>query len=376
MSAPYGPTNHGTGSLLNPVALKLRWQEGPHQDCYKFIFKSVVEELIQLGPLIKRFRLEEVDESAGGSDGVAPTKPFSSSENFKNSTRASLLLAKKMEPLPPAFIQNPFIDGQKRSVCASAFGLLKVMAGVWNVKWDSKVMFIYQNTSDGSNPVFPEAEVRLLSITALKVGLPALMETLRGQSSNDPRPNKNLHPDRLLQLLSKFKYKDAIVEIARVGFKPVLLDGKESWKGVRPIPCNADSANADYAVRQIRRKTIKDFQAGRNVFLLEKVAVWFVQYQSSPFSLIKKRGFELEEKGQLIHNLSFPAGKSFNDQVDQDSNFSAQWGVVPELARQIVDIKQKFPNGPHKRNGGGHRRCLLQYSKSRRIVRLVWRTNS
>ncbi|KAJ8524273.1 hypothetical protein ON010_g16845 [Phytophthora cinnamomi] len=68
---------------------------------------------------------------------------------------------------------------------------------------------------------------RVVTAMAIDHGmsLPNIVEIVRGQSTQDPRPNKAMHPSRLNKLLDGYKHKAFPVTIALEGIQPLWRAG-------------------------------------------------------------------------------------------------------------------------------------------------------
>ncbi|EGZ06939.1 hypothetical protein PHYSODRAFT_405508, partial [Phytophthora sojae] len=85
-----------------------------------------------------------------------------------------------------------------------------------------------------------------------RIGLPELVELLRGQTSDDFRPNKNMIPAVLRQACRDYKYLPHLLDIAESGAR-VPLAGPLPRQSVRPPNHRSADERYNVLVKNIRR---------------------------------------------------------------------------------------------------------------------------
>ncbi|KAE9146636.1 hypothetical protein PF001_g5390 [Phytophthora fragariae] len=168
--------------------------------------------------------------------------------------------------------------------------------------------------------------------------LEQVVELARGQTPEDPRPNKALSPKRLHRLLTGYKHRDVICRAARLGLDP-------EWSLPEPdqrhIPLNHKSADIHF------NTVVKSVRAGQDggqyLVLDECVLKKLDNIQISPFGAVPKAHSDPQLETLLIHDLSFPAGKSTNDASIKSSFPEIQYRHVAAVAQQIEACYKRDP---------------------------------
>ncbi|EGZ23018.1 hypothetical protein PHYSODRAFT_324285 [Phytophthora sojae] len=179
-----------------------------------------------------------------------------------------------------------------------------------------------------------------LSRLALQHGhsLVKIVELVRGQTTEDPRPNKALCPDRLRRLLAGYQHCDLICQIAAVGVSP-------RWQVQRSqrqaVPDNHQSANRHLhaVLRSIRRGQ----DAGQYLVLDDTILRRWKNTHVSPLGTVAKKDIDPSIEVRLIHDLSFPRGRSTNEASAKSEFPPIDYRHVVAIVRRIEACAARFP---------------------------------
>ncbi|KAG2772567.1 hypothetical protein PC116_g14432 [Phytophthora cactorum] len=137
--------------------------------------------------------------------------------------------------------------------------------------------------------------------------LQSIVQAVRGQHHGDFRPNKAMCPARLNQLLSGYKHKELLVQVAQ-------SDIPATWKKYNPLQTRAlkNHRSASQYLNAVVRAVRKGQDAGQYlVFDIKVLEIWN-DNQISPLGEVEKKDCDPEQEVRLIHDLSCPQGRSTN----------------------------------------------------------------
>lgn len=169
------------------------------------------------------------------------------------------------------------------------------------------------------------------------MSLATIVEAVRGQSSDDFRPNKAMSPSRLSELLGGYKYKTLMMEIASTGIQPV-------WKQHEPTHTKPmkNHGSASRHLNGVLKAIRKGQDAGQYLVLDSKALDVWKNIQVSPLGAVEKKGCDPSEDIRLIHDLSFPRGYSTNDMSDTSETPELDYKHVAIIARRILECKKRY----------------------------------
>eukprot|EP00644_Phytophthora_capsici_P019182 jgi/Phyca11/132555/e_gw1.181.23.1 len=140
------------------------------------------------------------------------------------------------------------------------------------------------------------------------IQLPELVRLLRGESEQDPRPNKALEEPRGVPHWDNYRYRSRWSHIIQNGVTP---EWKSSFVSQVTAPPNHGSA------AQALNVIIKQLRAGQesNRYLILDIDLLPQLHgvTCSPFGAVPKGEADLEDDARIIHDLSYPPGESVND---------------------------------------------------------------
>ena len=190
---------------------------------------------------------------------------------------------------------------------------------------------------------------RAMSDLAQEARLPMrdLIMLVRGESMADPRPNKALRPSDYRWLLAGYEHVATLVEAATVGFRP---EWKEEVAPPAVVPSNHQSANRhlNAVVRSIRSGQ----DAGQYLVVDDALLDVWKTVHVSPLGAVEKKDIDPATEVRLIHDLSFPRGKSTNTATDRATMPNVHYRCVATIARRIDDCKRRFPGHDIKMKKG------------------------
>lgn len=168
--------------------------------------------------------------------------------------------------------------------------------------------------------------------------LPELVRATRGETAQDPRPNKALRPQDYPNLLRGYRHMQFLVEAATHGLQP-------SWDHVaqpqESPPPNHQSANR--YLPSVARSVRSGQDEGQYLVLdMDILSVW-PQVQSSPFGAVEKKGIDPSEEIRLVHDLSFPRGASVNTATLDINVPDVEYLHVAAIAQRIEQCYDRYP---------------------------------
>jgi hypothetical protein len=201
--------------------------------------------------------------------------------------------------------------------------------GIHHVRWSSVTVAQAQ---------LAEQRAATRVVVQQRLSLEELVRLRRGETSDDPRPNKALDPQALQALLVDYPLVDSVVEIARQGVTP-------SWTATQPPqhrpPKNHKSAKL-YLPALVRK--IREGQAGGTYLVVDTslLSRWKT-VQCSPLGAVEKNGVDPAVDIRPIHDLSFPEGASTNAHLDPTSIPYVLYRSVTTIARRIEAASRNNP---------------------------------
>ncbi|POM78809.1 LOW QUALITY PROTEIN: Hypothetical protein PHPALM_3620 [Phytophthora palmivora] len=146
-----------------------------------------------------------------------------------------------------------------------------------------------------------------------RLSLAAFVELIRGQTSSDYRPNKNMVPAVIDELCKDYRHLDQLKEIVLNGFN----SGPHHHGNQTLRPPNHGSARD--RINVLRKNIRKEQDAWRCLVLDMDLLEQWPEIVISPFGILDKGNEDATSSGRTIHDLSFPESSSINDSTDQDS---------------------------------------------------------
>lgn len=194
-------------------------------------------------------------------------------------------------------------------------------------------------TSDDRSALDTEA-MASLSALARRPGttLESLVQLVRGDTIEDPRPNKALRPADYRWLLRGYKHCEFMAEAAERGLRP-------RWLAEVPITMrvhkNHQSANR-YLASVV--KSIRGGQDGSQYLMVDDALLQaWPEIQVSPFGAVEKKDVDPLVEIRLIHDLSYPKLKSTNDLTDRASLPAIVYVPVACIAQRIEALRCRHP---------------------------------
>lgn len=168
--------------------------------------------------------------------------------------------------------------------------------------------------------------------------LAKLVRVLRGESPKDPRPNKHLFiPDGTCNW-SSFVHKNRWECIVRNGVVP---NWKRPLKKQKHPPANHPSISA--ALNSFTRNIRKGQDAGQYLLLHSDLFYELEGIFCSPLGAVVKGDADISRDCRIIHDLSYPSGRSVNDATDQSSLIEVQYNGPIDIAHRLVHLSMEYP---------------------------------
>ena len=176
-----------------------------------------------------------------------------------------------------------------------------------------------------------------------KAGLsPAqLVELVRGQSTLDYRPNKSLFPDDYHDLFHGYYHQDAMIDMARSGFRVPRYGPPHNQNAPPPNHGSARLYNDTLT------KLMREGQAHEQyVFLHNRIlSKWQHQLFFSPLGLVPKGKEPMSVIARVIQDLSFPLDGSVNDLTNKNILPIVDWPKIVQLAERITHLHRTCQPG-------------------------------
>ncbi|KAG2973761.1 hypothetical protein PC119_g22830 [Phytophthora cactorum] len=165
-----------------------------------------------------------------------------------------------------------------------------------------------------------------------------LVELARGQTPEDRRPNKALCPRRYEVLLQGYRHERLLRSIAAEGIST-------RWLHPDPLP-DEPPANHQFAKRHLGAvvsSICMGQDAGQYLILDDEIVFAWHGVQFSPFGAVTEKDVDPSVEIRLIHDLSYPKGKSTNDASDSSCFPSVDYISVSMIARRIDECAARHP---------------------------------
>lgn len=234
--------------------------------------------------------------------------------------------------------QGPVVvDGKERKFSEEVYLGIKQECERLGVHWDDNAFTQQLNNIDEPNPV----DIRILSELGLKLecNMEQLVKLVRGETEDDPRPNKHLDSNRYRANIPDYPELEQMCAIADHGFTPRV----EGFQPPRPLAENYTSA-ADRAPAMIKRFT-KEYLTGRTLLIDESIAERDSRVHTSPFAVVPKKNVDYEFDGRIIHDLSAPKGNSVNSHV-VGGKLDASTDSYISLGERALECYRLYPGIP------------------------------
>ncbi|KAE9025306.1 hypothetical protein PR001_g12459 [Phytophthora rubi] len=172
------------------------------------------------------------------------------------------------------------------------------------------------------------------------LGISGTLRAFRGQTSEDPRPNKALRPWLYEVHLATYPQLQLLCTIATDGVVPPWIN-PAARRGVRPLPDNYGGAESGAPV--VINKLLADDYKGRCVVATLATLQRDPGFHSSSFALVAKKDIPLHIDGRIIHDLSASPGGSVNDQTHSDASLDATSDPFGSIAQRVRDLRRRYP---------------------------------
>ncbi|KAE9025581.1 hypothetical protein PR002_g11151 [Phytophthora rubi] len=182
--------------------------------------------------------------------------------------------------------------------------------------------------------------VKFLSRLATILGatLPDFIRLVRGQTTDDPRPNKDLYELRkplspeLAEVWSRWN------EVARDDVVPEWLPERPQRQRQRP----RNHGSIDEHLDQVRRHIRKGQHDGRYLVVQASLADQWPEVFISPIGVVEKAGTDPPDI-RIINDYSYPEGASVNDYTDRSHFPEISYNPPADIARRIATPRSKHP---------------------------------
>ena len=229
-------------------------------------------------------------------------------------------------------VSSPTLDGTERIIPASAIARIKHECISRNIPWHDSAF------SKNAYLLDPVLDVTLLSSLCRAVGDDAakVVSWFRDQTETDYRPNKHLRPLLYEKHLKLYPGLSDLCQVAREGFHSRV----HNFNPPRPFPPNHLSALQRGPA--VQRKLFKEAMRGRTLILHASTAARDLRINTCPYAVAEKKGIDYSVDGRLIHNASFPLGRSINDAVPS-AKMDASTDDIKDLAHRVLYLYRYFP---------------------------------
>ncbi|ETM01899.1 hypothetical protein L917_01555, partial [Phytophthora nicotianae] len=172
-----------------------------------------------------------------------------------------------------------------------------------------------------------------------KMSLPDFIRLVRGETSEDPRPNKALGvPDHLPRWRS-YKYRDEWRQIVTHGIRPTW---SSAFTSQQQPPKNHGSAlrALNAVIKSLRKGQDEDRYLILDIELLSS----FDGVTCSPFGAVQKGEADITDDARVIHDLSCSKGSSVSDQAQEESQILVTYDGAARMS--TGDVAGAFRNIP------------------------------
>jgi len=166
--------------------------------------------------------------------------------------------------------------------------------------------------------------------------LPEFIRHVRGQTSDDSRPNKALYE---VPVHSTSSSTDAFLRwnaIVREGVRPQWNHHKPPAQAHRPSNHKSASLHASAVRRHIR----KGQHEGRYLVLDERVLALWPELFISPIGVVAKG----DDDTRMINDYSYPRGASVNEFTNREDFPSIAYNPPRDIARRIHNLRSSYPD--------------------------------
>ncbi|ETI54879.1 hypothetical protein F443_02379 [Phytophthora nicotianae P1569] len=164
------------------------------------------------------------------------------------------------------------------------------------------------------------------------IQLPELVRLLRGESEQDPRPNKALEKPVGVPNWEGYRYRSRWNQIILNGVTP---ESKSSF--TEQVPA---ARALDVIIKHLR--TGQD--SNRYLILAIDLLPQLQGITCSPFGAVQKGEADLSVDARIIHDLSYPPGDSVNDNTVPESEVEVCYDGPDALANRILDVADLYPS--------------------------------
>ncbi|ETM54401.1 hypothetical protein L914_02259, partial [Phytophthora nicotianae] len=164
------------------------------------------------------------------------------------------------------------------------------------------------------------------------IQLPELVRLLRGESEQDPRPNKALEEPVGVPNWEGYRYRSRWNQIILNGVTP---ESKSSF--TEQVPA---ARALDVIIKHLR--TGQD--SNRYLILAIDLLPQLQGITCSPFGAVQKGEADLSVDARIIHDLSYPPGDSVNDNTVPESEVEVCYDGPDALANRILDVADLYPS--------------------------------
>ncbi|ETL88007.1 hypothetical protein L917_12893 [Phytophthora nicotianae] len=162
---------------------------------------------------------------------------------------------------------------------------------------------------------------------------------IRGETSEDPRPNKGLEVPSHAEGWISYKYRHLLEDIVMHGVRP-------RWNSQFRQQCTPPRYHAsatsclNVLVEQIRKGLDSDKYLVLDIDLLAELEGIIC----SPFGAVEKSSPDTSHQARAIHGLSYPELASVNDNTAADDSVIVTFDGPQALARRILEVEVEFPD--------------------------------
>ncbi|ETM41256.1 hypothetical protein L914_12961 [Phytophthora nicotianae] len=172
---------------------------------------------------------------------------------------------------------------------------------------------------------------------------------IRGETSEDPRPNKGLEVPSHAEGWISYKYRHLLEDIVMHGVRP-------RWNSQFRQECTPPRYHAsatsclNVLVEQIRKGLDSDKYLVLDIDLLAELEGIIC----SPFGAVEKSSPDTSHQARAIHGLSYPELASVNDNTAADDSVIVTFDGPQALARRILEVEVEFPDDAMMMSGDVH----------------------
>ncbi|KAE9323086.1 hypothetical protein PF008_g17450 [Phytophthora fragariae] len=195
------------------------------------------------------------------------------------------------------------INGVAKCVPHDVFTTLRDTARRFDILFPMDSAFVAVASPPLSIPLV-DADFLDACIAVPPLGISGTLRAFRGQTSEDPRPNKALRPWLYEVHLATYPQLQLLCTIATDGVVPPWIN-PAARRGVRPLSNNYGGADS--------------------------------------FALVAKKDIPLHIDGRIIHDLSASPGGSVNDQTNSDASLDATSDPFGSIAQRVRDLRRRYP---------------------------------